>query len=56
MPKPYEIWDGDHAAWVSSWNDLADARQERDRLNAKFNRDFYIKRTSDGARLRNYRL
>lgn len=51
MPKPYEIWDGDHASWVSSWNDLDDARIERDRLNQKFNRDFYIIRTSDGARL-----
>jgi len=48
--KPYEIWEGDHSVWVSSWNELWDAVKERDRLNEKFNRDFYIKRNNpDGT-------
>lgn len=39
----YEIIEGDHWKLVGSYDSLEEADQECDRLNAEFNRDYFIR-------------
>ena len=49
----YEVWEGDHFCYVSSWYTYYEAVNEANRLNNKYNRDFFVrKRLDDGTYLR----
>lgn len=48
MATKYEVFEGDTWRWISSWDTLADANRECDRLNAKTGRQYFIHRVVDG--------
>ncbi len=39
----FQVWEGDHWRYVSSWGSLKEAQKEVDRLNRLFNRDYFVK-------------
>jgi hypothetical protein len=59
MVTKYEIIEGDHWKFVTSYDSLEEADQECDRLNAEFNRDYFVQKNVDGKiyyRTRNGRI
>ncbi len=59
MVTKYEIIEGDHWKLVGSYDSLEEADRECDRLNAEFNRDYFVQRNIDGKisyRARNGRV
>lgn len=48
MVTKYEIIEGDHWKLVGSYDSLAAADRECDRLNAEFNRDYFVQKNVDG--------
>lgn len=49
MSTKYEVMEGDHWEYVSSWSTLDEAQREADRLNQKFNRDYFVQKSKDGV-------
>lgn len=59
MVTKYEIIEGDHWKLVDSYDSLEEADRECGRLNAEFNRDYFVQRNIDGKisyRARNGRV
>lgn len=49
MTTKYEVIEGDHWRYVSSWDTLIEAAQEADRLNNLYNRGYFVQKNVDGV-------
>jgi hypothetical protein len=46
--KPFEVWEKNTLVYISSWDSLMDANQDRDRLANKHPEgDFFVKKVPE---------
>ncbi|GEM_PF-4261886 len=47
--KPYEVWEGDHFLYVSSWSDLGEASNEAECLNTTQDLGYFIRKINESG-------
>jgi len=47
--KPYEVWEGNHWLYASSWDTLEEASQEANQQNTAHNSRYFLRKINESG-------